>query len=194
MGAYEYRGAPESSAAPAGLFDLGWAWFSIPLTPQTSADASLVLSVDCTNRLFGWEEEARVLQLYPDDFTDLVVGYSYMIQLAMSTPGGPVYQGVQPDRGFERALRRGWAWVGVPGVQEIAAEDLSVRRGETIRTPAMDYRAADPWLNWNWVYWDPAARAPGVMNPFGSWDDAWLHPWYGYRVWANTEGVTIVFP
>ena len=32
-----------------------------------------------------------------------------------------------------------------------------------------------------------------IANPVGG-DDTALHPWYGYRVWSNTEDVMIVFP
>jgi hypothetical protein len=72
--------------------------------------------------------------------------------------------------------------------------DLRVRKGGSTRTPVEDAAAADPWLNWNWIFWNPALQTAGIMDPFGGADDETLHPWYGYRVWFNTENVTVVFP
>jgi len=82
----------------------------------------------------------------------------------------------------------------MPGTSDIAGLSLSVRKSGVTRTATQDHDAPNPWLNWNWIYWDPANQTARIMNPFGGGDDITLHPWYGYRVWANTENVTIIFP
>jgi hypothetical protein len=83
----------------------------------------------------------------------------------------------------------------VPSTQDIYGLDLALSKGGSLRTATEDWNAApDSWINWNWLYWDPVGRTAKIMSPFGAVDDRWLHPWYGYRVWANTEDVTIVFP
>jgi len=87
----------------------------------------------------------------------------------------------------------GFSWVGVPGQQVIYGMDLCVSKGGVTRTVAQDKAAASPWLNWNWIYWDSAGQTARIMDPTGGGDDLWIHPWWGYRVWANTEDVTIIF-
>ena len=106
-----------------------------------------------------------------------------------------MYEGKQPKLPFEWKLRTaGWCWIGVPATQDVFGLDLTLVKEGVVRSPAQDARAYKPWFNWNWIFWDPVERAARIVNPFGGGDDTWLHPWYGYRVWANTENVTIVFP
>jgi parallel beta-helix repeat protein len=193
IGADEYV-LLERTTAPDGWFVPGWVWFSIPLHPRQWLDASDVLGFDCTNRLYAWDDAAKTLLLYPDDFVDLAVGPSYVARIAVGEQYGPAYEGSQPDLPFERTLAAGWCWVGVPGTQDIRGLDLRVTKGGVTRTPARDRGVPQPWLNWNWIFWDPARRTAKIMDPFGRGDDEWLHPWWGYRVWSNTENVTIVFP
>ncbi|GAG11007.1 unnamed protein product, partial [marine sediment metagenome] len=79
IGADEYREEYEWNRAPAEWFMQGWDWFSIPLVPRWSADASDVLGFDCENRLFGWDDAEKTFLLYPDDFEDLAVGPNYVL-------------------------------------------------------------------------------------------------------------------
>jgi hypothetical protein len=193
MGCDEYRAEHERTGAPEGLFLPHWTWFSIPLDPVGSADASEVLGYDCRNRVFGWDDAVKNYLLYPDDFRDLGVGPSYIGWLYGEQ--APVYEGTQPDLPFTRTLpAAGWCWVGVPATQDILAEDLLLKKGDDIRSPMQDAQAGYPWLNWNWIYWDAVNQTASIMNPLGLGDDDTLHPWYGYLVWAYTENVTIQFP
>jgi predicted outer membrane repeat protein len=195
IGADEYWEQYETTRAPGDWFVPGWVWFSLPLAPRVSADGSDVLGFDCTNRLYGWDDAAKNLQLYPDDFTDLMVGPSYLARLNVGESYVPFYEGSQPELPFMWTLpAAGWCWVGVPSTQHIEGAALCVVKGGVERTAAEDRASADAWLNWNWIYWDPVRRAAKIMDPFGGGDDSWLHPWWGYRVWSNTEDVAIIFP
>jgi hypothetical protein len=195
IGADEYREQWEANRSPKHWFVPGWVWFSIPLHPRWSGDAVDVLGFNPNNRLYGWDDAAKNLLLYPDDFRALEVGRSYIVRLEIGEEHTPAYEGTQPDLPFEWTLpAAGWCWVGVPSTQDIYGSNLVVARGDATRTAAADRAAADPWLNWNWIFWDPNRRTAKIMDPFGGGDDQWLHPWYGYRVWAYTEDVTIFFP
>jgi hypothetical protein len=187
--------APLLAQAPQDWFVPGWVWFSIPAKPMLSADASDVLGFDATNRIYGWDDAHKWFLLYPNDFTDLAVGPSYLARLAVGEGYTPEYLGTHPGKLPEWTLpAAGWSWVGVPGTSDIVGADVSLSKDGTNRTAAEDLAAPDPWLNWNWVFWDPVRREARIMNPFGGGDDTSFHPWYGYRVWGNTENVTIVFP
>jgi parallel beta-helix repeat protein len=181
--------------APDSWFVPGWVWFSIPLHPAASAEASDVLGFDCRNRLFAWDDAKKTVVVYPDDFVDLIVGPSYVARLAAGEQYSPAYEGTHPERPWGlRLSAAGWYWVGLPHLLDMHGLTLQVVKGGAIRTPAEDRAASDPWVNWNWIYWDPAGQSAHIMDPFGAGDDEWLHPWWGYRVWLNTENVTIVFP
>ena len=198
IGAYEFQ--PENTTPPAGWFNPGWVWFSIPLTPLSGYEgANDVLSPhNCNNNLYGWDDQAKNVLLCPDDFTDLCVGRSYLMFLWNGFT--PNYEGTDPGRPFVWTVRPGWCWVGCPGLQPITGAHITVTRNSTIRTGVEDYQAAQPWLNWNWNYWDPYADTAKIMSPYGQGvDDNRLRPWYGYRVWGNgingdyTTPVTITF-
>jgi hypothetical protein len=191
----QYWDKYEIVTAPNGRFLPGWVWFSIPLVPRWTGDASQVLGFDCRNRLFAWDETAKNLQLYPDDFTELTVGRCYAARLGMGERYVPAYEGAPTASPFERSLpAAGWSWVGVPSKQDIWGLDIQVARGGETRTPAQDESAPQPWINWNWVFWDSALQTACIMNPFGGGDDECVRSWSGYLVWAYTEGVTIIFP
>jgi outer membrane protein assembly factor BamB len=184
-----------TATAPANWFVPGWVWFSIPLEPRWSSDAADVLGFYVRNRLYTWDDARKTVILYPDDFTDLVVGPGYLVRLLVGEGYAPAYEGALPVRPFRRTLpAAGWSWVGVPGTDDIIGLDLQVQKGDEVRTPDQDRAAPNPWLNWNWIYWDPGAQTAKIMNPMGTGDDEWLHLWWGYWVWSNTEDVTIVFP
>ena len=196
IGADEYLPGPYVVTAPAELFVPGWSWFSIPLIPDGSSDASAVLGFNARNRLFGWDIVGRTYTLYADDFLDLALGAGYLMFLDATEQHTPSYAGTLPSPGFEIPLTMGWSWIGVPWPADVSGTDILVRKGNEYRTADEDSRARShpgwtPWLNWNWVTWDSATDSPVA---FWYASNATLYPWYGYRVWANTEGVTIIFP
>jgi hypothetical protein len=195
MGADELVWPYTWERSPDEWFVPGWVWFSIPLVPRGSAEASELLGFRCKNRLFGWDDAQKNLRLYPDDFTDIGVGPSYVARFEIGEQYVAVYEGAEPDRPFEWTLpAAGWSWVGVPGTQDVPGLNIGVKKGGVTRTPAEDRVAGDPWLNWNWIFWYPDQQVYGILTPFGGGDDDTLRPWYGYRVWSNTENVMIVFP
>ena len=154
-----------------------------------------MLGIDCTNRLYRWDAVGKTVQLYPDDFSYLDVGNGYLMWLNVGESYHPSYAGLTPSSPRERNLTRaGCWWVGVPGSQSNPGTALSVRKNDVVRTQAEDAAAADPWLNWNWVYWDPSVQTARIMSPSGGGDDQSVHPWYGYRIWVNTDAVTLIFP
>lgn len=194
IGAYEHNDV-NITTAPADWFIPGWVWFSIPLIPTDSAETTAVLGFDCANRVYRWDELGRTIELYPDDFTDLSVGPSYLAILRIGESYRPEYTGRYPDKPFNlNCASAGWQWVGVPGLSDIAANSIRVSKNGSERSALEDYNAPDSWINWNWIYWNPLLQSARIMSPFGGADDNTLHPWYGYRVWANTEDVTIIFP
>jgi predicted outer membrane repeat protein len=177
----------------------GWNWFSIPWVPDgelyPTPNADAILGFSCVNRLFSWDENLKCFLLYTDDFDTIEAGRMYMLRLELGEEYTPCYQGLPPDMPYGRVLpSAGWAWVGVPDVLDIAGLDLCVSKDGQARMAGQDIIAPDPWLNWNWVYWDSQQKTCAIMNPFGGADDDTLHPWYGYMVWANTDNVTIIFP
>jgi len=193
--ASQYNQPYATTTAPSDLFQPGWVWFSLPLVPRWSGDPCAVLGFDCTNRLYGWDDAAKNLLLYPNELTDVEVGAGYVARLSVGESHVPSYEGVEPDSPFEQLLpAAGWCWVGPPGIRDVLGTDLHVSKAGVSRTAAEDAVAPDPWINWNWIFWDPTLHVLGIMDPFGGGDDVSLHPWWGYRVWANTENVTLIFP
>jgi hypothetical protein len=195
IGADEHLPDPLITTAPADLFLPGWSWFSIPLVPLGSSEASDVLGFDARNRVFAWDEAARTLILYPDDFVDLAVGQSYVMFLRPPEQHVPSYAGLLPGERFELPLvTMGWSWVGTPWPTDVNPQDLLLVKGGDVRTVWQDAHRGDAWVNWNWIYWDSVDQTAEIMNPFAGGDDDRLRSWWGYRIWAYTEDVTIVFP
>jgi hypothetical protein len=200
IGAYELS-PPEcqTAVAPVGFFNPGWVWFSIPLDPwrHSSSEASDLLGFDPRNRLFAWDESAKNLMLYPDDFTILAPGRSYALSIAIGQEYRPQYHGVDsPEMHVRHMPEAGFAWVGPPGQDEIEIESVHVRRddGGAIRSAADDRAAPDPWLSWYWIYWDPYVDTPMLCAPDSLGDTHLLRPWYGYWVYAFEPNLTILFP
>jgi hypothetical protein len=193
MGAYQYGGA---TGSPGGFFNAGWNWFSIPLVPAESSEASAVLGFDATNVLYRWNGERKTFELYPDDFTQLEVKQGYMLRLGGSV--GVTYRGL----GHTAAQRiwipfRGATMIGLPQLSNVTLANLRIRNLATDeeRTAWDDFSAplGAQWMNWNWVYWDSVARAAKICSLTGDDDDR-MRPWYGYRVWTNTDDLEIVLP
>ena len=156
---------------------------------------SALLGFDCSNRLFAWDDATKNTLLYPSDFTDLALGEGYTAWIDLGQAHAPSYAGTHAVTEFSMKLYQGWNWIGVPSSSDVSVYDLTVSVGDSTRSVTTDSGSADPWVNWNWVWWDPIDRTAEVVGPSSSAvDDRFLHPWYGYRVWANVDGVTITFP
>ena len=180
--------------SPPGFFNPGWNWFSLPLIPDDPSVTSIFGANDLTNRLYWWDPVGKTITLYPDDFTTLGVQESYLAFLG--TTFDITLTGVPTPPGYSVSVpEAGWTWVGFPKTGTEPLSGVMVRNVtmEQTRTAAEDAAAPDAWLNWNWVYWDSVADTARILGFSGS-DDTMLHPWYGYRVWANTRNLEIVYP
>jgi hypothetical protein len=186
--------SPAFTQAPAGWFNAGWNWFSIPLDPVGSSEASAVLGFDCKNSLYRWNPTVKNFELYPCDFTGLERGRSYLLML--QGMARPLYVAEPPAGDFEIALpEAGWALIGQPFDRDTLLESCLVRNNDlgVTRTAWDDRGAADAWLNWNLPWWDSAGDTWKTLALAGGDDDT-LHPWYGYLVWANTRNLTLIIP
>jgi Tol biopolymer transport system component len=180
--------------APDGWLNPGWNWFSIPLDPAGSTIASDLLGFACRNILYLWNSVDKNLELYPDDFMDLTRGRGYLLRLASTET--PSYDAYPPAGDFDIALpEAGWTWIGQPFDHDTLLADCVIRNngiGQS-RTPAQDRQAADPWLNWNFLWWHSGEDSWKILSLSGGDDDT-LHPWYGYMVWANTRYLSLIVP
>ena len=185
--------------APDGWLNPGWNYFSIPLDPADGSDASSLLGFNCDNIVYRWNPVTKNIELCPNDFTDLARGRGYLMWL-WTTPPAPSYEACPPTGSFEIALpEAGWTWIGQPFDHDTLLSTCSIRNNTTgfTRTAMEDQMAVDPWINWNFVWWDSQA---GGSN--GTWDIVWLGsatnnsllPWHAYLVWANTRNLTLIVP
>jgi hypothetical protein len=180
--------------SPDGFLNPGWNWFSIPIIPDDPSVASIFGAHDVTNRLYWWDPVLKTMTLYPDDFTTLGVQESYLALLndtfQITVAGAPTPAGYAVP-----IPEAGWTWVGFPKTGAVPLADVTVRNVTTgvTRTAEEDYAAPDSWINWNWLYWDSVGDTARILGFTGS-DDTMLRPWYGYRVWANTANLEIVYP
>ena len=184
----------QTSTSPPGFFNPGWNWFSLPLIPEDDNVTAIFGANNLTNRLYWWDPVGKTMTLYPDDFTTLGVQESYLAFLG--TTFDITLTGVPTPPGYSVSVpEAGWTWVGFPKTGTEPLSGVMVRNVtmEQTRTAAEDAAAPDAWLNWNWVYWDSVADTARILGFSGS-DDTMLHPWYGYRVWANTRNLEIVYP
>ena len=62
-----------------------------------------------------------------------------------------------------------------------------------IASRVQDAAAPDPWLNWNWIFWDSYVDTARILSMGGGDDDS-LRPWYGYRVWADVGNLRLTVP
>ncbi len=191
-----YRIRPRATShSPDGWINPGWNWVSVPLEP-TDPNAGSVFGWDnVVNRLYRWDPVMKNLELFPDDFTDLELGRGYTLRADADVPGSVLGHPTVTPFTIE-IPEAGWQWIGHTLADPVRLKSLALRDGDTgeLRTALEDVASLAPWVNWNWIYWDSSVQTARIMNPFGGADDTWLHPWYGYRVWANTEDVTIIFP
>jgi hypothetical protein len=183
------------TAAPAAWLNPGWNWFSIPLDPVGSPEASALLGQNVQNILYRWDAGRKTVELYPSDFVNLEAGIGYVLRLGQDL--APAYAGY--PRLSAPAIpipEAGWTWIGLPKDAPVALAGMSVRNELTreVRTCAQDYESPVPWLNWNWLYWDSARDSVSLCAPFGPAEDHDLRPWYGYRVWSNVGDLKIITP
>ena len=181
--------------SPGGWINPGWNYFSIPLDPVGSAEASDVLGFNCANRVYRWDPVGKTIQLYPDDFTNLTRGRGYLLWQT-STPAAPAYVGGLPDGNFEITLpEAGWTWIGQPFDHATLLSACSIRNNTTgvTRTATADSLAADPWANWNLPWWDSTADSWDILSLTGATNTSLL-PWHGYLIWARTRDLTLIVP
>jgi hypothetical protein len=181
------------SDSPPGFFNPGWNWFSLPLIPDDPSVTAIFGANNLANRLYRWDPVQKTVQLYPDDFTELTVDETYMALL--NTTFDLTLSGTQTPPGYVVPIvSAGWAWIGYPKagptfLQDAALHNLAL--GET-RTALQDRAAADPWINWNWIFWNSTLDTAQILA-FSGADDDMLRPWYGYLVWSNTENLEVIY-
>jgi hypothetical protein len=184
-----------SVRCPQGVTGAGWSWLSIPLIPADKSVESVFAGYDVRNRLVRWNAEAKVVELYPDDFDTMQQARGYLLWAGGETR--PQYEGWDLTINGEMILPEvGWTWVGHTFDYPVALADAWVRDDLTgaTRTALADFTAPDPWVNWFIIYWDAADRQMKMLSLNGSGDEDILRPWYGYRVWSYRSDVTLVVP
>jgi hypothetical protein len=133
------------------------------------------------------------VELYPDDFTAITPDESYTlnadVEFGISVQGFPV-------AADHRILipAAGWIWIGYPRMSDALLKDVTLRDPITLetRTADEDFAAPDGWINWNWLYYDAAAKTTRILALSGGDDDT-LHTWYGYRLWANRGHIEVIY-
>jgi hypothetical protein len=186
--------AVRSATAPAGWINPGWNWISVPLLPDDPEAGAIFGVENVRNKLYRWDPVRKTFYLYPDDFTTLELGRGYILR--SDTDQMPSFTGAPAAGTYEIGVpAAGWLLMGHPMNHATLLSLVSVRNntlGQT-RTAAEDRGAADPWVNWNWIYWDSARDTAKLLSLSGGDDDA-LRPWYGYLLWSNTENLTLLIP
>jgi hypothetical protein len=184
---------------------LGHSEFGIPFTPTGSADPSDMFFKDgqpygMANKLLKWDNTVKTYTLYPDDFSVLAVGQGYIIlnyfvgkrapsELDIVYPAVPI---APPGR--VSVPRPGWNAIAITNGQPLWIGHILIRNEATgeIRTALSDRDAAQPWLNWNWVFWDVNRRTYDLVG-FGN-TETMVKPWYEYEIWALQSDLTLIFP
>ena len=181
------------TTSPTGWINPGWNWISFPLQPQNADPGSILGSAIATNNLFRWDPIGKTVELYPDDFQTVETGRGYVLFANVDVPAS--YRGWAKADGFEIALpAQGWSWIGQPFDHVSPQSGTYVRNNATsqVRSATEDCNAPDPWINWNWLYWDSVGDSARICCFAGGSDDTMLRPWYGYRVWVNVDNLTLV--
>jgi carboxypeptidase T len=180
--------------APTGLIDPGWNWLSIPAWPDNADPAALFGAANVVNKLMRYDRVRKTIQLYPDDFGTMAVGEGYALFAQHIL--APAFEGVATGGDFRADLpAMGWSWIGHPHLESVPLAQVSVTNtanGRT-RTAVEDAHAANPWVNWNWIFWDSARDTARILGLADSDDDT-LRPWRGYLVWTRRDGLVLTIP
>jgi TolB protein len=182
------------SAGPAYL-NPGTVWLAFPVQPNNPDPAQILGQDVAVNRLMRWNPQLRVIETYPYDFTQVAAGIGYYLMLDRTL--SVQYAGVRTNGDQLAPLRYpGWIWLGTSGLHDVALADCLARKVATgeVRTAAADRRSANPWITWQFIYWDPAGDLCRIASLDGSGDDSTLHPWYAYRLWMTVEGIDLILP
>jgi hypothetical protein len=180
-------------SATVGQCITGWTGTDPPIEPAAAAGFWYAIWTTGAQVYVGWNWPS--IPIHP--MYDVEVGEGYVIwflawrQEPCSVSGYVAY----PD--YEIPLpARGWSWIGYPRMLDMLEANLLVRDDVSgfMRTCWEDFHAPNPWLNWNMLYWDPLARTTRILSPFGGGDDDAMHEWLGYRVWTNTEDLSLIVP
>jgi serine protease AprX len=186
--------ATRIASAPAGWINAGWNWISVPLLPDNPGAGAILGTENVTNKLFRWDPVRRTVELCPDDFTDIELGGGYILWSLIDQ--APSFAGTAVTGVYEIAVPGpGWFFPGQPMNHTTLLSALSIRNntlGQT-RTAIEDRNAADPWINWNWVFWDSHLETAKLVS-FSAGDDDRLRPWYGYLLWSRTSNLTLLVP
>jgi hypothetical protein len=179
------------ASAPAGAIDPGWNWIGVPSHPQFPA-ISVVLDENPLNRMYKWDWLQKMFLLYPGDFSTLenTVGYllfsstnqqsrysGFLNRTPVDDPGAADYRSTTVYIPAAGAIT-----LGHPHPWPVPLRDLKVRYGAEVRTAPQDRANPNPWVNWNWVYWNSAADVYEICALAGGDDDT-LRPWHHYRIW-----------
>ena len=182
------------TSPPEGWINPLWNWISIPNKPVDPKVESIFGAGVVDNKLFRWNPVTKNIELFPNDFTTMETGRGYV--LAASEAMKPTYKGIPYIAQQEILIpAAGWIWIGHPFEKDLDLTNVSVFKiaGGQTRTALEDFDAADPWLNWNLLYWDSGVDTCKILGIVGGDDDT-LHAWYGYRLWANVEGLRLRIP
>jgi hypothetical protein len=179
---------------PAGLFNQGWNWFSLPAIPN-DPEASAVFEHNMSNRIFMWDKAAKTIGLYPDDFTDLVMGEGYLLYLDDQIYQPHFFGNDAPAWSYIDVPSSGWVWVGYAheGSTQLSVCRVLNKSLNMAKSAMTDANSMHPWVNWNWLYYDSQARTVKICAMSGG-DDTMLRSWYGYMAWANVDNLQLQIP
>jgi outer membrane protein assembly factor BamB len=193
--AFLYRLKPVAvSETPEGWINPGWNWVSIPIDPFDPNAGSIFGWDNVYNKLLRWNPVQKNLELFPDDFTDVEIGRGYTLRADVDL--GAAVDGYVSVLPFEIKIpEAGWQWIGHPSRWAVPLKGCAIRDDDTadVRTAVMDAQDADPWVNWNLIYWNSAYDTASILC-FAGGDDNMLRAWYGYRLWANRRNLTLLVP
>jgi hypothetical protein len=198
--------------APDDYFGSLWSWCSIPIHPM-NPDPSKLFGFDCSGTLWRYDKYIKAPVVYRPPFSkfDVGIGDSYMLYLETAVPDPSYYSGFVAPQPYEFKLgRRGWTWVGMPGLREIGypnfMPNVKVKyelTGEE-RTAQEDYDAVpDNWVSWGWAFWDSSNQCGRTFTPYAPFGVNVCYPWVGYRIWVQAgnavneddpDQVTLIWP
>jgi hypothetical protein len=180
--------------APPGFVTPLWNWIGFPLRPLHPDPADILGAGRVANNLFRYDPVGKNYQIYPDDFGAVELGRGYLLRTLTELPVS--LEGTAAEDPFEIALPcAGFSLIGHPHLGAARIADISIRNNALgqVRTAAADWSAADPWVNWNLLYYDSHVHTVKLAALWGGDDDA-LRPWYGYFLWSYVDDLTLIVP